>query len=285
MKSSPSNLANRRSATPRSPAPGAAARRRRRRRRRRRARRRGACSASPRPRLRPPLPKPRRLRRTGLSTDRPRASLLRDDAHLRRRRNHHAVDAQELSLRASPVGVAAATSALVASLARGVRRAVPTMDRRAFLRRSGLGVGVGLATAQLTLVKKAEAADPPPRPSKSLVVRRTVCIALLGRLRGRRGGRERRLGPPGAGVRFAAQPRRALRQGRCAARARPRRLSAEDADEAGRQQVREDLVGPGAERDQRQDARARRSRAAPTRSSSSARRSTTTSRPTCCASG
>jgi formate dehydrogenase major subunit len=69
---------------------------------------------------------------------------------------------------------AAATSALVASLARGVRRAVPTMDRRAFLRRSGLGVGVGLATSQLTLVKKAEAADPAAASAKP-VVRRTVC--------------------------------------------------------------------------------------------------------------
>jgi formate dehydrogenase major subunit len=71
-------------------------------------------------------------------------------------------------------GVAVAPSGLVASLARGVRRAVPTMDRRAFLRRSGLGVGVGLATAQLSLVKKAEAADP-ATAEKSLVVRRTVC--------------------------------------------------------------------------------------------------------------
>jgi formate dehydrogenase major subunit len=68
----------------------------------------------------------------------------------------------------------AASSALVASLARSLRRAVPTMDRRAFLRRSGLGVGVGLATAQLSLVKKAEAADP-AAPDKSIVVRRTVC--------------------------------------------------------------------------------------------------------------
>ena len=67
-----------------------------------------------------------------------------------------------------------ASSALVASLARGVRRAVPTMDRRAFLRRSGLGVGVGLAGAQLTLVQKARAADPAAAPSKPLV-RRTVC--------------------------------------------------------------------------------------------------------------
>ena len=69
---------------------------------------------------------------------------------------------------------AAATSALVASLARGVRRAVPTMDRRAFLRRSGLGVGVGLATSQLSLVEKAEAADP-AAASTQPVVRRTVC--------------------------------------------------------------------------------------------------------------
>ena len=50
-------------------------------------------------------------------------------------------------------------STLVGSLARGVSRAIPTMDRRAFLRRSGLGVGVGLATAELTLVQKAQAAQ------------------------------------------------------------------------------------------------------------------------------
>ena len=46
------------------------------------------------------------------------------------------------------------SSALVASLARGVSRAIPTMDRRAFLRRSGLGVGAGIAVSQLTLVKR-----------------------------------------------------------------------------------------------------------------------------------
>ncbi|MGZ5276580.1 MAG: formate dehydrogenase subunit alpha, partial [Caldimonas sp.] len=66
------------------------------------------------------------------------------------------------------------SSSLVSSLARGVRRAVPTMDRRAFLRRSGLGVGVGLATSQLTLVRKAQAADEPAAAAKP-VVRRTVC--------------------------------------------------------------------------------------------------------------
>ena len=40
------------------------------------------------------------------------------------------------------------SSALVASLSRGMARTVPTMDRRAFLRRSGLGVGAGIAASQ-----------------------------------------------------------------------------------------------------------------------------------------
>ena len=54
------------------------------------------------------------------------------------------------------------SSGLVNSLSRGVARAIPTMDRRAFLRRSGMGVGAGLAVSQLTLVqKKAHAADAP----------------------------------------------------------------------------------------------------------------------------
>ncbi|MEP7099102.1 MAG: twin-arginine translocation signal domain-containing protein, partial [Burkholderiales bacterium] len=76
---------------------------------------------------------------------------------------------------------AASGSGLVNSLARGIdaqnRRAIPTMDRRAFLRRSGLGVGAGLAAAQLTLVqKKAHAADATPaEQAKQTVVKRTVC--------------------------------------------------------------------------------------------------------------
>ena len=50
------------------------------------------------------------------------------------------------------------------------------MDRRAFLRRSGLGVGAGIAASQLSLVKKAEAADPASRRRRQVVVvRRTVC--------------------------------------------------------------------------------------------------------------
>ena len=72
---------------------------------------------------------------------------------------------------------AASSSSLVASLARGVSRAIPTMDRRAFLRRSGLGVGAGFAASQLTLVKKAEAADTAKSAggARKVEVKRTVC--------------------------------------------------------------------------------------------------------------
>jgi formate dehydrogenase major subunit len=51
------------------------------------------------------------------------------------------------------------------------------MDRRAFLRRSGLGVGVGIAASQLTLVKKAQAADGngPAVGEGRIEVKRTVC--------------------------------------------------------------------------------------------------------------
>ena len=71
----------------------------------------------------------------------------------------------------------ASSSGLVASLSRGVARAIPTMDRRAFLRRSGLGVGAGLAASQLTLVKKAQAADPAKAGAGTgkVEVKRTVC--------------------------------------------------------------------------------------------------------------
>ncbi|MDH4394025.1 MAG: formate dehydrogenase subunit alpha [Aquabacterium sp.] len=75
------------------------------------------------------------------------------------------------SARATPSG-------LVASLARGVSRAIPTMDRRAFLRRSGLGVGAGIAASQLLLVKKAEAVNANKAAdgvAKKVELRRTVC--------------------------------------------------------------------------------------------------------------
>lgn len=71
----------------------------------------------------------------------------------------------------------ASSSRLVSTLARGVSRAIPTMDRRAFLRRSGMGLGAGIAVSQLSLVKKAQAADPKAAEggAKKIEVKRTVC--------------------------------------------------------------------------------------------------------------
>ena len=68
-------------------------------------------------------------------------------------------------------------SPFVHSLQRGLAAAIPTMDRRSFLRRSGLGVGVGLAASSLTLVKKARAADGkgPGVGDGRIEVKRTVC--------------------------------------------------------------------------------------------------------------
>ena len=82
-----------------------------------------------------------------------------------------------LLTRKSSTAAAGADSSLLSSLARGVSRAIPTMDRRAFLRRSGLGVGAGIAVSQLSLLKKAQAADAPAGAAgdKKVVVRRTVC--------------------------------------------------------------------------------------------------------------
>jgi len=71
----------------------------------------------------------------------------------------------------------AAASTFVQSLRRGVSQALPTMDRRTFLRRSGVGVGAGLAAAQLTLVRKATAADGAKVGigNTPVTVKRTVC--------------------------------------------------------------------------------------------------------------
>ena len=82
-----------------------------------------------------------------------------------------------LLTRKSPGGGTAPPSrALVDSLARGISRALPTMDRRAFLRRSGLGVGAGIAASQLSLVRKAQAADAPgTKEGAKVEVKRTVC--------------------------------------------------------------------------------------------------------------
>ena len=71
---------------------------------------------------------------------------------------------------------ARAQTSFVHSLQRGLSAALPTMDRRGFLRRSGLGVGVGLAATQLTLVKKAKAAEGKSIDGTGKIeVKRTVC--------------------------------------------------------------------------------------------------------------
>ena len=71
---------------------------------------------------------------------------------------------------------ARSASPLVDRLHRGLSHALPTVDRRGFLRRSGLGVGVGLAATQLTLVKKARAANAGAADgSGKIEVKRTVC--------------------------------------------------------------------------------------------------------------
>jgi len=51
------------------------------------------------------------------------------------------------------------------------------MDRRTFLKRSGIGVGAGIAVSQLNLVQKATAAD----PSKAMLERlRNVRRSIVG---------------------------------------------------------------------------------------------------------
>ncbi|HEY6354712.1 MAG TPA: molybdopterin-dependent oxidoreductase, partial [Burkholderiaceae bacterium] len=72
---------------------------------------------------------------------------------------------------------AVSSSSLVNSLSRGVSRAIPTLDRRSFLRRSGLGLGAGMAASQLVLVRKAKAAEAKPGsdPNAKVEVKRTIC--------------------------------------------------------------------------------------------------------------
>jgi formate dehydrogenase major subunit len=75
-------------------------------------------------------------------------------------------------------GAALPSRALVDGLARGLSRAIPTMDRRKFLRRSGLGLGVGIAASQLTLVRKADANETKAAAAAGAAkveVKRTVC--------------------------------------------------------------------------------------------------------------
>ena len=135
--------------------------------------------------------------------------------------------------------------------------AAPTgLDRRTFLKRSGLVAGAGAFASQLPYgaIGKSEAKE--GQPAK-VEVKRTVCTSLLGRLRRRRDRRERRVDAAGAGVRLAAEPGCALREGRVPPRARDARAldALEDAGQARQRQVPEDQLGPGDGRDQQEDAR------------------------------
>ncbi len=81
-----------------------------------------------------------------------------------------------LTKKSSSVGQSAGRSPFVHNLSRGLSQAIPTVDRRAFLRRSGLGVGVGIAASQLALVKKAKAAQGGSIDGTGKIeVKRTIC--------------------------------------------------------------------------------------------------------------
>jgi formate dehydrogenase major subunit len=81
-----------------------------------------------------------------------------------------------LTKKSSSAGQSSGRSPFVHNLSRGLSQAIPTVDRRAFLRRSGLGVGVGIVASQLTLVKKAKAAGGGSIDgSGKIEVKRTVC--------------------------------------------------------------------------------------------------------------
>ena len=60
-------------------------------------------------------------------------------------------------LRKKSAAPASRASGLVSSLGRAIESRLPTLDRRSFLKRSGLGVGAGIAAGQLSFVRKAQA--------------------------------------------------------------------------------------------------------------------------------
>lgn len=79
--------------------------------------------------------------------------------------------------RKSPSTSSRVPSQLIGSLSRGLRSAVPTMDRRTFLKRSGIGVGAGIAATQLNMLQKANAAETKAMldGKGKIEVKRTVC--------------------------------------------------------------------------------------------------------------
>ena len=158
------------------------------------------------------------------------------------------------------------------------------IDRRTFLRRSGMTVG-GLAAASAVgsgMVPQGRGASGGRR--RQIEIKKTVCThcsvgcTVIAEVQN--------------GVWIGQEPGfdspinlgRALRQGRGDARARARRPAPEISDEARRRQMEAHLLGPGDRRDRRQAARRSAQSRARIRSSGWARPSTPTSRPTCSAS-
>ena len=132
-----------------------------------------------------------------------------------------------------------------------------TIDRRTFLQALGHRARRGRGRLATAVQHDRQGGSRARRPAGKTEVKRTVCTHCSVGCADRRRGAERRLDPPGAGVRFADQPRRALRQGRLDPRARhdARLAPPEVPDEARGRQVAEDHLGPGAEGSQRQAAR------------------------------
>ena len=161
-----------------------------------------------------------------------------------------------------------------------------TIDRRTFLRRSGIALGAGAVASQLPfyIMGKADAAQEAARRQAGSQAH--GLHALLGRMRDRRRGPERCMDPAGAGVRLADQSRRALRQRRVDPRARydARFPPPEIPDEARRRQMETDFAGTRRSRKSATSCSPSGRRAGPTQRSGSAPRSTTTSRRICCAS-
>ena len=125
------------------------------------------------------------------------------------------------------------------------------MDRRAFLRRSGLTAGslAALGTLPLGGIRKAEAAG--PRAGQRHHPAEHV-HPLFGRLyRDGRSG-ERRLGRAGARLEQSHQSRLALRQGRRHPRDCPWRSASALPDEDRRWPVAAHFLGYGDQRDRRQ---------------------------------
>ena len=130
------------------------------------------------------------------------------------------------------------------------------LDRRTFLKRSGLAAGALAALGNLPLgaIRKAEAGPPPP-PGATGHDAQECLHPLLGRLLGDRQGRERRVDRPGARLRQSDQSRIALLQGRGGSRRRAEPAPPALSREARGRPVDPHLLGNGDRRDRRQAAR------------------------------